>query len=89
ILAEFESRFAFSHEYFRQKPESIRQIEKVLEEICGQPLQLKLELGQPAVTTHSERPVKESTPAVKNEFVRQAEQIFGASIARSERVRRN
>lgn len=89
ILAEFESRFAFSHEYFRQKPESLRQIEKVLEEICGQPLQLKLELGQPAVTTHSERPVKESAPAVKNEFVRQAEQIFGASIARSERVRRN
>ncbi|WP_339744672.1 DNA polymerase III subunit gamma/tau [uncultured Rubinisphaera sp.] len=86
----FSEKHKFSLDSLLQKPENLRQVEDCLSGIVGQRIHVKfnLEASKPQVSDSSSQAPVHPTATAKHEFVKQAETIFGATIGRTDRIRK-
>lgn len=91
----FQSTYAFSKSYFEDKPDLIRKIESQLQQLTGQSIVVRFHLDATqapeqetaAAATEAAR-VSVSRGAAKPAFVESAEEIFSATVARADRIRK-
>jgi len=91
----FQSTYAFSKSYFEDKPDLIRKIEGQLKQLTGQTVVVRFHLDTTqtpeetatAAATEATR-VSVSRGAGKPAFVEAAEEIFSATVARADRIRK-